>query len=104
MKMKKYFALTFFQEALENLRQVDSKWLIIPLVLAANDVTTSQKVICNNVKGTGRFLKQFFDGKQIGIEPREHGGSCNIRPGNPDPRHDNNRLITVDYSDLWGKT
>lgn len=102
--MTKYFTIPTIRSALENLQTVDSKWLIIPLVFAANGVTSTNKVECTRVKGTGKFLKQFFDGQLMGLEPREHGGKCNIRPGNPDPRRTNDKLITVDYSDLWGKT
>lgn len=100
----KYFSIKTIKSALENLQPIDNKWFIIPLVLAANGVTENKKVDTKKSKGTGKFLKNFFDGQLIGLEPREHGKSCNIRPGNSDPRTENKKLIHVDYSDLWGKT
>lgn len=103
--MSNYFSITRIRVALENLKDIDSKWLIIPLVFAANGVTSQAQVVCNDVRGTGRYLKNFFDGSLIGLESRSHGKKCNIRPGNVNPRSPNNhRLITIDYSDLWGKT
>jgi hypothetical protein len=100
----KYFTIPTIKAALENLQPIDNKWFIIPLVLAANGVTVANKVETRRSKGTGKFLKNFFDGTSIGLGPREHGKSCNIRPGNSDPRSPNDQLIHVDYSDLWGKT
>ncbi len=99
-----YFSIPTIRAALENLQPIDSKWLIIPLVLAANGVTTTNKADTQKSKGTGKFVKNFFDGNLMGLGPLVHGRQCNIRPGNSDPRTTNTKLIHVDHSDLWGKT
>jgi hypothetical protein len=99
-----YFSIHTIRAALENLQPIDSKWLIIPLVLAANGVTATNKVDMQKSKGTGKFVKKFFDGNLMGLGTLVHGKQCNIRPGNSDRRTTNAKLIHVDHSDLWGKT
>lgn len=104
--MTKYFAADTVRQAADNMRQIDSKWLLIPLVFAANGVTEKAKVkVADGPKKTTTYLKQFFDGSLIGLEPRRPGGHCNIRPGNA--YSDGRKIeqpVHVDYSPLWDKT
>lgn len=104
--MTKYFSFSTITGAVENLKLADGKWLLIPLVLAANRVSSSAPVECGKLLGTGKYLNHFFDGQLIGLEPKEPGGRCNIRPLFSDLRKgaSDARLVHVDYSDLWGRT
>lgn len=78
--MTKYFTFPQIQEALDNLKEVDGKWLLIPLVLAANGVTSASIQTIDRKFGTDAYLDRFFKAGLIGLEPRTPGRSANIRP------------------------
>jgi len=78
--MTKYFTFERIEQALDDLRTTDGKWLLIPLVLAANGVTSAvPKTIVKKI-GTDFYLDRFFKADLIGLEPRTPGRSANIRP------------------------
>ena len=76
------------------------------LVLAANNVRSDVEVNVQTGVGTNKFLDRFCDGSIIGVEPREPGGRCNIRPMFADLSRGKpaEEVVNVDYSSLWGST
>lgn len=104
--LTKYFTLETIDAALANLRLVDGKSLLVFLVLAANNVRGDADVNVQNGVGTNKFLDRFCDGSIIGVEPREPGGRCNIRPMFADLSRGKppEETVNVDYSSLWGST
>jgi len=104
--LTKYFTLETIDAALANLRVVDGKSLLVFLVLAANNVRSDVDVNVQTGVGTNKFLDRFCHGSIIGVEPREPGGRCNIRPMFADLSRGKpaEETVNVDYSSLWGST
>lgn len=104
--LTKYFTLETIDAALANLRGVDGKSLLVFQVLAANNVRGDTDVNVQEGVGTSKFLDRFYHGSLIGVEPREPGGRCNLRPMFSDLSRGkaHEEKVNVDYSSLWGST
>ena len=102
--MARYFSLPRLKEAIEHLEQFDSKWVIVPLVFAVNEVNDTDEV---RVQGTGkagtdRFLDLYFNGSVIGLPDFDNGANTMRprfseiwHPGDPD-------YVIHQRQKLWG--
>jgi hypothetical protein len=74
-----FFKLDRVRAAIQHLQGFDSKWVIVPLVFAVNDVNDHSEVDVNKRAGTDRFLDQYFHGSLIGLPPLPNGRNT-MRP------------------------
>ena len=77
----KYFTNELLDEALNGLRAVSSRWLLIPLVLAANGVNGAAPAQMRGVgrPGTDSLFERFFSLSKIGL-PSPWNGKILFRP------------------------
>jgi MoxR-like ATPase len=73
--MVKYFSIQRLKQAVEHLQCYDSKWVLVPLVFAVNNVGTDGET---RVQGD-RFFNKYFNGELIGLPKFETGNSL-LRP------------------------
>ena len=79
--MTKYFSIPRIVEACERLREFDSKWVLVPFVMACNGVQAQgDYVILHEREGTDLLFRQFFDGDLVGLPPKTPGIAHHIRP------------------------
>jgi energy-coupling factor transporter ATP-binding protein EcfA2 len=77
----KYFAVQRILESIGHLEKFHSKWVVVPLVLAANGVNTQSPVNTEeegNIGAAG-FLARYFSGGLIGL-PALDSGNNSLRP------------------------
>lgn len=98
----KYFPLEQIEESVRRLQSTDGKWVLIPLVLGANGVSTTEDVDIQKRFGSDAYLDRFFDGSKIGLKPRSTGDTVNIRPAFSDlERSKPDNLAVVGYRKIW---
>ncbi len=79
--MTKFFSVPRIVEACERLREFDSKWVLVPFIMACNGVRAQgDYVILQERKGTDQLLRQFLDGDLMGLAPKRQGIPHHVRP------------------------
>jgi len=73
--MVKYFTIERLKQAVEHLQNYDSKWVLVPLAFAVNNVDTDVET---RVQGD-QFFRKYFNGDLIGL-PRFNTGNNLLRP------------------------
>jgi hypothetical protein len=98
-----YFSVRRIQDAIKHLRGFESKWVVIPWVLAMNGV--GRQAV--NTRGAGQpgtttLVRRFFDGSLIGLPPFETGSNL-MRPVFREltPAGENDYIVHQD-TELWG--
>lgn len=101
----KYFTEDTIKNAVTRLNACDRKWLLIPLVLAANGVNAAAPIDLQAAtqKGTDKFLKKFFSASLLGLEPKKPGKPSSVTPLFADlvPDHPGHIAKQTD-GNLWG--
>lgn len=111
--MTQYFSIPRIKAAIEHLSAYSSKSVLVPLVLAANDVNSQNIIDINDKKANGgdKFLNRYFHGSLIGFPAYDNGVST-LRPafkelkaslvaaghGNDLVYHRNSRLWANEFS------
>lgn len=77
----KYIPIERIQQAIEHLEHFRSKWVLVPLVFAANGVSEAEEVniTAEEQAGAEKFLNQYFNGSLIGLPAFERGVNT-LRP------------------------
>jgi hypothetical protein len=77
----RYFSIDRVKTAVEHLQAYDSKWVLVPLVFAANGVGEEEpvRVQGRGKAGTESFFDEYFSGKKIGL-PAFDKGANTLRP------------------------
>jgi 5-methylcytosine-specific restriction enzyme B len=97
----KYFSPERVRSASIHLSSYESKWVIVPLVLAVNGVGGQEDVKVQGVgkAGTDGFLKNHFAGHLLGIQ---YGGGNSLRPLFDDIDPKNGNYVVPSKQHLWG--
>lgn len=63
-----YFSISRIKSAIEHLQHYDSNWILVPLTLAVNDVSSAELADINRKRGGDNFLNGYFSGELIGLK------------------------------------
>jgi len=63
-----YFSVSRIKSAIEHLQNYDSNWVLVPLTLAVNGVSSKELVDINKNHGGDGFLNKYFSGDLIGLK------------------------------------
>ena len=79
--MPQFFSRGRLQGAIEHLQEFDSKWVLVPLVLASNGVGEADAVRIQDSDraGSDRFFDRYFNGRLIGLADFDNGANT-LRP------------------------
>ncbi|HEY6550970.1 MAG TPA: AAA family ATPase [Solirubrobacterales bacterium] len=77
----RFFSIDRIKTAIEHLQEYDSKWVLVPLVFAANGVGDEEPVRVQGAgkAGTESFFAEYFSGEAIGL-PAFDNGANTLRP------------------------
>ena len=78
--MTQYFSIPRIDEACLRLRDFNSKWVLVPFVMACNGVDSQGYTTLGEHLGTDPLLRRFMNGDLIGLPPLDAGRPHHIRP------------------------